>query len=128
MWELADEDSKRHAEAGGAVFQKRIEGGPASVVFALSGSRTTTLGMTAQWVGTAATGAAGFQYAGSHGFHQEIQPALREQIETLSHVLADRFQLRGLVGVDLVLDARRAWVVDGPADGAGWDCWCVERA
>lgn len=112
VWELAGEDSRQQAIASKAWFQKKIEGQHASVVFALGDTWTTTLGMTAQWVGASAARAAKFQYAGSHEMGQAISPAIREQIKTLAHVLADQFQLRGLVGVDLVLDSQRAWILE----------------
>jgi len=112
VWELADEDSRQRTAASGAWFQKRIEGQHASVVFALGDAWTTTLGMTTQWVGTSVTRAAKFQYAGSYAIGQTISPAIRKQIQSLAHVLADQFQLRGLVGVDLVLDSQRAWIVE----------------
>ena len=112
VWELAGEASRRQAAASGACFQKRIEGKPASVVFALSDSWTTLLGMTAQWVGTSAARSATFQYAGSHGLEQAISPTVQEQIKTLAQVLANQFQLCGLVGVDLVLDSGRAWILE----------------
>jgi len=112
VWELAGEDSRQQAIASRAWFQKQIEGQHASVVFALADTWTTTLGMTAQWVGASAARAAKFQYAGSHGMSPSISPAIREQIKTLAHVLADQFQLRGLVGVDLVLDSQRAWILE----------------
>jgi len=112
VWELADEDSRRRAAASEAWFQKRIEGQHASVIFSLGDVWTTTLGMTAQWVGASAARAAKFQYAGSYAIGQTIPPAIQEQIKSLAHVLANQFQLRGLVGVDLVLDSQRAWIVE----------------
>jgi len=112
VWELAGEDSRLRAETSEAWFQKRIEGQHASVVFALGDTQTMTLGMTAQWIGASATGSAKFQYAGSLGIDQTPSPAIQEQIKTLAHVLADQFQLRGLVGVDFVLDSQRAWILE----------------
>jgi len=112
VWELAGEDSRQQATASRAWFQKRIEGQPASVVFALGNSWTKTLGISAQWIGTSATRSAKFQYAGSQGIDQSIPSTIREQIKTLEKVLADHFHLRGLVGVDLVIDSGRAWVLE----------------
>jgi len=112
VWELAGEDSRQRAVASGAWFQKRIEGRHVSVVFALGDTWATTLGTTAQWIGVSAARAAKFQYAGSLEMDPTISPAIQEQIQSLSHVLADQFELRGLVGVDLVLDSERAWILE----------------
>jgi len=112
VWELVDQDSQQQAINCGACFQKRIEGQSAAVVFALGDTSTTTLGMTAQWVGAAATRSAKFQYAGSLGIGPTISPTIQAQIKALAQVLAHQFELRGLVGVDLLLDSHRAWIVE----------------
>jgi len=112
VWELDDQDSRQQATDSGACFQKRIEGQSAAVVFALGDTSTTTLGMTTQWIGSVATRSAKFQYAGSLGFGSTISPTIQAQIYTLAQVLAHQFELRGLVGVDLLLDAHRAWIVE----------------
>ncbi len=112
VWQLADKNSQRQAKAAGAVFQKCVRGYLASVVFAIGNRGTSTLGITTQWVGSVEVGAAKFQYAGSLGIQQDLQPAVQKQIEKLARVLAEQFQLRGLVGVDLLIEGDRLWVLE----------------
>ena len=112
VWEFVGKESRQQAEACGAWFQKRVEGTLVSVVFVLGDAWTKVLGMTTQWVGSSRAGAAKFQYAGSLGIGPSISTTIRTQIDALAQILADQFQLRGLVGVDLMLDSGRAWILE----------------
>lgn len=112
VWQLDGNGSLDQAEAAAAYFQKRVEGWPIAVVFALGEQQNTTLGMTTQWVGADAVGAAQFQYAGSLELQQDLPNAIQQQIEKLAYVLAKQFHLRGLVGVDLLIEVDRLWVLE----------------
>jgi len=68
-------------------------------------------GVTRQLVGDARAGAKPWHYAGSLG----PLPVGKEgdsQLAKLGELLSKRFQLRGLVGVDLVIANNRAWVLE----------------
>ncbi len=69
------------------------------------------LGVTRQWTGSSWCGARGFQYAGSLGPILVSSEQLRA-LRRLGAVLARRFPLRGLFGVDAVLNARGVWTVE----------------
>ena len=68
------------------------------------------LGTTRQLV-AAWTGARAFQYCGSLGpWH--LPPAAARELLRCGQVLARRFALRGIVGIDFVFDGEQAWPVE----------------
>jgi predicted ATP-grasp superfamily ATP-dependent carboligase len=95
------------------VYQRRIAGTPCAAVFVGADGAARLLGLTRQLVGEGWLGAREFQYAGSIAPY----PATREtlaQIGQIGNVLASQFQLAGLFGVDLVIDAatQRVWALE----------------
>lgn len=73
--------------------------------------RAELLGVTRQLVGDPWLHAATFQYAGSVG-PLPLDPTLHEQLRGLGSTLTRRFALRGLFGVDGILDGDTFWPVE----------------
>jgi predicted ATP-grasp superfamily ATP-dependent carboligase len=67
--------------------------------------------VTRQLIGESWLGAHGFQYAGSIG-PLSLPGNNLEIIPQIGQVLADRFELVGLFGVDLVFDGERVWPIE----------------
>jgi predicted ATP-grasp superfamily ATP-dependent carboligase len=93
------------------VFQRRVDGTPCAAVFVGANGRAALLGVTRQLVGEAWLGGGLFQYAGSIGPWPVTETA-RATIARIGDVLADRFALVGLFGVDLVVDGPCVWTVE----------------
>jgi uncharacterized protein len=93
-------------------LQQRVEGTACSATFIGWGAEATLLGITRQLVGQSWTGAAKYQYCGSIGLEQSCAPATHGQIVRIGNVLANRFGLRGLFGVDLMIDREQAWTIE----------------
>jgi predicted ATP-grasp superfamily ATP-dependent carboligase len=92
-------------------FQKRIPGIPCAAAFVEIDGAVELLGVTRQLIGESWLGAHGFQYAGSIG-PQPIEDAVRRSITRIGQVLADRFELIGLFGVDFILDGDQVWTIE----------------
>jgi predicted ATP-grasp superfamily ATP-dependent carboligase len=112
VWALDSVEAADRARRLGAVYQKWIEGrrGDAGAVYLLGEQYAQLLGVTRQLVGPN-WAPRPWQYAGSIG-PTPVQPAVNEQLVRLGEVLVRRFALRGLVGVDLVIDDDAAWIVE----------------
>jgi predicted ATP-grasp superfamily ATP-dependent carboligase len=112
VWALDSAAAADRARRLGAVYQKWIEGrrGDAGAVYLLGEQYAQLLGVTRQLVGPH-WASRPWQYAGSIG-PAPIQPAVNEQLIRLGDILVRRFALRGLVGVDLVIDDETAWIVE----------------
>jgi predicted ATP-grasp superfamily ATP-dependent carboligase len=80
-------------------------------VFVAAHGKAVWLGATQQLIGTAWTGARGFEYAGSLG-PLETSPDRRTQWGHIGSGLARRFALSGLFGVDAVMTDDAIWVVE----------------
>jgi predicted ATP-grasp superfamily ATP-dependent carboligase len=93
------------------VFQRRIVGTPISAVFVATDGGAKLLGVTRQLIGEDWLGAHGFQYAGSIGPWPVSEPALGI-IQQIGHVLAERFELVGLFGVDMIDAGDRIWTLE----------------
>jgi predicted ATP-grasp superfamily ATP-dependent carboligase len=112
VWALDSAAAADRARRLGAVYQKRIDGRrcDAGAVYLLGEQHAQLLGVTRQLVGVD-WAPRPWQYAGSIG-PAPVQPAVSEQLVRLGDVLVRRFALRGLVGVDLVIDGDAAWIVE----------------
>lgn len=97
------------ANQAGWYFQRRVDGLPMSAVYLAAAGRSCLLGATQQML----TGAGGlpFQYAGSIG-PVELTPAQYATVSELGDVLANRFELRGLFGADLVVHGDQVWTIE----------------
>jgi predicted ATP-grasp superfamily ATP-dependent carboligase len=94
-----------------ACYQRHIAGTPGSAVFVATAGSASLLGVTRQRIGDPCLGAHGFQYAGSMGPWQ-ITDAAAATIAHIGNVLAVRFELIGLFGVDFVLDGDQIWTLE----------------
>ena len=90
--------------------QRRVAGLPAAAVFAVQPGESTLLGVTRQWVGEPWLNAKGFAYCGSVG-PWPVGDGECADLAALGKALL-AIGLRGLVGVDLILTAGRAWVIE----------------
>ena len=93
-------------------LQQRVEGTACSATFVGWGAEATLLGIARQLVGRWWVGAAKYQYCGSIGPERSCTPAMHGQIVRIGNVLADRFGLRGLFGVDLLIDGEQIWTIE----------------
>ena len=93
------------------VYQRRIAGTPCSAVFIGAGGEAALLGVTRQLVGAPWLGAHGFQYSGSIG-PLSLDERTLQTVAKIGNAIADRFELLGLFGVDLILDGDRVWTLE----------------
>ena len=89
--------------SAGHYIQQYVKGMPISAVFHCDGWSSILLGATEQLIGEACFGASGFTYCGSIGPLQLTERS-REALSHLGVVLTQRFDLRGVFGVDLIMD------------------------
>lgn len=92
-------------------FQRFIDGDPCSALYVTGGGRAVFLGATRQLVGTAWTGATGFQYSGSLG-PLDLPQSIVAEFQQIGSWLAKRFGLIGIAGVDAVIAENRVWPVE----------------
>ncbi|MCX5660088.1 MAG: ATP-grasp domain-containing protein [Planctomycetota bacterium] len=92
-----------NASPPGFYLQQFIPGSPVGAVFTASHNGLRLVGLSRQIIGDPALGAHGFQYAGSIG-PISLTPRQREALTHLGASLVARAGLRGLFGVDLILD------------------------
>jgi uncharacterized protein len=111
VWLLFGADARTRAEKENAFYQRFVSGVSAAAVFACSPAGAQVLGVTRQLVGDARAGAKPWHYAGSIG-PLPVNKEIQSQLARLGELLSARFQLRGLVGVDLVIADNRAWVLE----------------
>ncbi len=104
-------------EPGGSIsaghyIQQYVRGMPVSAVFHCDGWSSILLGATEQLIGDPSFGASGFSYCGSVGPLQLTERS-REALSHLGVVLTQRSDLRGVFGVDLIMDfAGDLWPVE----------------
>lgn len=96
---------------GGWFFQERIVGRPCAALFVAGPSRTRLWGLTAQLADAAWTGARPFQYAGSIG-PLPVAPDFAAELARLGAALAGALELRGVFGVDGLIQDERFWPVE----------------
>ena len=92
-------------------YQRYVAGTACSSVFVAANGRAVWLGATQQLIGTAWTGARGFEYAGSIG-PRDMTSHGQTQWQAIGNCLASRFELSGLFGVDAVMAEDAIWVVE----------------
>lgn len=99
-------DSKR------CVLQEWIAGDSYAAIFlGQAPGPTLLLGVTRQLVGDSILHAAPFQYCGSIG-PVMLPPATVATLTRIAGALVDEFELRGLFGVDFVLNGDEPWPVE----------------
>jgi predicted ATP-grasp superfamily ATP-dependent carboligase len=109
--EFLDPSESQFAERGCSYFQEFIDGEPCAALYVGDGRRCAWLGLTRQLVGMPWLNAGPFCYCGSIGPIEPQEP-LRQSLETIGAVLAGSFGLRGLFGVDGVLQDNTFWPVE----------------
>jgi predicted ATP-grasp superfamily ATP-dependent carboligase len=92
-------------------LQEQIGGVPVAAIYVGDGPRTRFLGLTMQLIGTRFLHAGPFHYAGSVG-PLALDPHLAGQLRRLGRLLGDRGRLRGLFGVDGILQSGTFWPVE----------------
>ena len=111
VWLLDGVEARERAAEEEAYFQRFVGGTSAAAVFLCSRQGSTLLGVTHQLVGDAIAGAKPWHYAGSVG-PLWISDAVAAQLAKLGELLSERFKLTGLVGVDLVIERDKAWIIE----------------
>jgi predicted ATP-grasp superfamily ATP-dependent carboligase len=87
------------------IWQRWIEGDPFAAAYVLADGRSRLVGLTRQFVGMPWCHAGPHAYCGSLLLPLATAPAgLLAQLERLGTLLASRFELVGVVGVDIVVD------------------------
>ncbi len=90
-------------------FQERAEGVPHSALYLATSAGTVLVGVARQLIGESRLSARPFAYCGSLG-PIEVAESVRQQLATGGAVLGTELRLRGLFGIDFLLDwAGRAW-------------------
>jgi predicted ATP-grasp superfamily ATP-dependent carboligase len=81
-----------------------------SAVYVAARGQAVLLGVTLQLLGDG-YGREPFRYVGSQG-PIDVRPSVREELNRLGAFLAERFKLRGIIGVDVVLADERLWTIE----------------
>jgi uncharacterized protein len=97
------------------LVQERISGVACSAAAVADGRAAALLGVSEQLIGRRALGARGYSWCGNL-----VPPRLRvgerhaliDELRAICAHLAAAFGLRGVLGVDVVWDGERAWVVE----------------
>jgi predicted ATP-grasp superfamily ATP-dependent carboligase len=92
-------------------FQRFVDGRACSAVYVAADGRAALVGVTRQLVGQAWCGSSGFRYCGSIGPIQ-LPSAAIDDFARIGDVLAGRFNLVGLFGIDAVVNAAGVWTVE----------------
>lgn len=95
----------------GTFFQQRNAGIPCSAVYIATSGKSKLLGIVRQLIGEPWLHARSFQYCGAIG-PWPASDAARNDILHIGGVLANHFGLRGLFGVDFILDDDRIWTFE----------------
>jgi predicted ATP-grasp superfamily ATP-dependent carboligase len=109
VWRLDGAAALDRAQRERAVFQRFVYGQAAAAIYAFAGDSGELLGVTRQLLDHADSAA--WRYAGSIG-PVSVSSEARAQLARLAEVLANRFGLQGIVGVDFVLTEAGCAVVE----------------
>ena len=96
------------AVAGHELLQERVRGTPASVVFLADGRHAQVIGMSEQLADQGRFGAPGFRYCGSM---YPLESPARRSAAALAEALTAALRLKGVNGIDFVLDDEGGIVV-----------------
>ncbi len=92
-------------------LQQYVRGTSIGATFLAAAGKSQLLGVTEQLVGTEWNGSRPFQYIGSIG-PTVLSPEQTLQLVNIGSTLADSFQLRGLFGVDAIVNDEGVWTVE----------------
>lgn len=101
-----------------AYLQEEIPGRPGSILFVAARGRARVLGLTEMLVGWSDFGAPPFAYCGSllgvsgRGPHPWGSRPARELARRLATFVTEIFRLRGVCGIDVVLDRGTPWPLE----------------
>jgi predicted ATP-grasp superfamily ATP-dependent carboligase len=95
----------------GFYLQQFAEGESCAACYLANGRQTHFLGATRQLVGAAWLHAERFQYCGSLG-PLPVSKSIAQMFTRLGRTIADRFALRGLFGIDCILQREHPRVVE----------------
>jgi uncharacterized protein len=104
-------DAPRSQLRAPCCYQRRVAGTPSAAIFVAADGDARLLGVTRQLVGEAWLGAHGFQYAGSIG-PAPVSDETLSAITRIGEVIAQQFELVGLFGVDMIVEANRVWTLE----------------
>jgi predicted ATP-grasp superfamily ATP-dependent carboligase len=93
------------------IIQERIMGLSISASFLMHPAHTELLGCTEQLLGHGELLAREFQYCGSIG-PLHLSDSINRQIRQLGQFLQYEYALRGLIGVDLILQDDQLWLIE----------------
>ncbi len=96
---------------GHYYFQQHMAGAPCSAVYVAADGEARLLGMTRQLIGASWCGTDGFRYCGSVG-PLDAPPGVAASFADLGNVLARRFELIGVFGVDAVVNPQGVWPIE----------------
>ena len=103
--------SNRRTPLNQGFWQRHVTGTPGSGVFLADGRTCELVAVTRQLVGEPWTGAAEFQYCGTLAPWALPTKAVVE-LEAAGRILTNEFDLRGLFGIDFIVDEQRVWVIE----------------
>jgi uncharacterized protein len=109
VWQAGAPDAGERGEP--CFFQQRAAGQPISGLFLSAADGTTLIGTSAQLIGLEALSAGPFVYCGSIG-PIDLSETVRRQIVRTGEVTASEFGLRGLFGIDFLLEQEVAWATE----------------
>jgi len=109
--EVWDQHSHAPSREADYYFQQFISGEPCSAVYVAAGGRAVLLGVTRQLVGESWTGAGGLRYCGSIG-PLELSNSVELQFTRIGTLLAEKFDLVGLFGIDAIVNDLGVWPVE----------------
>jgi predicted ATP-grasp superfamily ATP-dependent carboligase len=96
---------------GQVYYQRYIAGTPVAAGYVAARGRSVLLGITEQLIGASHVAGENFRYVGSIG-PLRLSPQLISSLDQLGNVIACRFAMTGLFGVDGVLVDEAYWPVE----------------
>ena len=111
VWRLSHQSSISNAIIAGAVYQSFVSGLSASAVFMIGDDECNVLGVTQQLIGEPRYGAAQWAYCGSIN-RPDFNATFAGELAQIGEMLGHAFGLRGIVGVDLIADSNRVWLIE----------------
>ncbi|MFT7640870.1 MAG: putative ATP-grasp superfamily ATP-dependent carboligase [Pirellulaceae bacterium] len=94
-----------------SYLQRYQSGKTLGVVFVTNGSSATLVGATEQISGAVDSPLLPFRYVGSIG-PMGLSKFVQDELSRLANLLTDQFQLRGIVGVDIILNNDEFYVLE----------------
>jgi predicted ATP-grasp superfamily ATP-dependent carboligase len=92
-------------------FQQRARGEPHSALYLATSAQTVLIGVSRQLIGEPRLSAGPFAYCGSIG-PVAVGESLQRQIVCCGRVIGSEFGLRGLFGIDFMVDDAVAWLTE----------------